>query len=73
MRDNVQMTMGHTSLNAKIDNFFASRGFGFNPGTMKRARLRQIIQLEAASDADLAALGVAREDILAHVFRDLLN
>ena len=73
MRDNVQLSMGHTSLNAKIDYFFASRGLGFNPGSLKRARLRQIILLEAASDDDLAEIGLRREDILPHVFKDLLG
>ncbi|WP_121631588.1 hypothetical protein [Tropicibacter alexandrii] len=71
MRDNVQLSMGHTSLNAKIDHFFTSRGFGYNPGRLRRARLREIIALEAASDADLAAMGLRRDDILPYVFRDL--
>lgn len=71
-RDNIQIGMGHGSLSLKIDQYFATLGFGVNPGGLRRARLRQIIALETASDAQLAAMGLRREDILPHVFRDLL-
>ncbi|BBU57270.1 hypothetical protein KU6B_35350 [Mameliella alba] len=71
-RDNVQIGMGHRSLNSRIDVFLSEVGFGMNPGQLRRARLRQIIALECASDAELAALGIARDDILSFVFRDLL-
>ena len=72
-RDNIQIGMGHTSLGAKIDQYFAAIGLGFNPARMRRARLRQIIALEASSDAQLAAMGLKRDEILPHVFRDLLT
>ncbi|WP_136442660.1 hypothetical protein [Pacificoceanicola onchidii] len=72
-RHNVQIAMGHRSLGAKIDTYLASIGFGFNPGRMRRARLGEIIALEAASDAQLADMGLHRDDILPHVFRDLLT
>ncbi|MFZ7090051.1 hypothetical protein [Primorskyibacter sp. 2E233] len=72
-RHNVQIGMGHASLGSKIDNYFASIGLGFNPGKMRKARLREIIVLEAASDEELADMGLHRDDILPHVFRDLLN
>ncbi|MFW2542023.1 hypothetical protein ACN2XU_05230 [Primorskyibacter sp. 2E107] len=65
--------MGHASLARKIDCYFSSIGFGFNPGQMRRARLREIIALESASDQQLADMGLDRSDILPHVFRDLLN
>ncbi|MBV7396835.1 hypothetical protein [Mameliella sediminis] len=71
-RDNVQIGMGHRSLNARIDVFLTEVGFGMNPGQLRRARLRQIIALESASDAELARLGIGRDDILPFVFRDLL-
>ncbi|WP_299923849.1 hypothetical protein [uncultured Pelagimonas sp.] len=71
-RDNVQMAMGNVSLGRKIDQFFTERGFGLNPAGLRRARLRQIIQLEAQSDHDLAQIGLKRDDILPHVFRDIL-
>ena len=73
MRDNVQIRMGHTPLMRKIDCFFASRGLGVNPYTLRRARLARIIALEASSDAELAEIGLERDEILPHVFGDLLN
>ncbi|WP_425098612.1 hypothetical protein [Tropicibacter sp. S64] len=72
-RHNVQIAMGHGSLATKIDRYFSTIGFGFNPGQLRRARLREIIALEAATDAQLEAMGLDRDDILPHVFRDLLN
>lgn len=71
-RDNVQIGMGHTSLKRKIDLYLTEVGFGINPAALKRARMGQIIALESASDAELANLGIARDQILAFVFRDLL-
>ena len=71
-RDNVQIGMGHRSLNTRIDVFFTELGFGVNPGRLRRARLSQIIALECASDAELARLGIDRDKILPFVFRDLL-
>ena len=73
MHDTITMGLGHTSLNRKIDLFFASRGMGVNGYGLKRARLRQILALECASDADLALIGLTRDDILPHVFADLLT
>ncbi|AUC54825.1 MAG: hypothetical protein ACU0CC_12440 [Sagittula sp.] len=72
-RDNVQVRIGHVSLYSKIDWFLAERGLGFNPGTLRRARLREIIQLETLSDSDLERIGLTRDDILPHVFRDLFH
>lgn len=71
-RDNVQIGMGHDSLNRRIDFFFLNLGLGLNPYALKRARMKQIILLQSASDAELARMGLRREDILSHVFRDLL-
>lgn len=36
-----------------------------------RSRRDQIVALEARSDAELAEMGLKREDIAHHVFRDL--
>ncbi len=71
-RDNVKIGMGHTSLNRKIDIYLTEVGFGMNPATLKRFRMRQIIALESASDAELAGIGIDRNQILPFVFRDLL-
>ncbi|WGW02315.1 hypothetical protein [Tropicibacter oceani] len=64
--------MGHASLSTKIDSYFLSIGLGFNPAALRKARLREIILLETASDAELADMGLDRDGILPHVFRDLL-
>lgn len=72
-RHNVQIAMGQGSLATKIDYYLSSIGFGFNPGQMRRARLREIIVLETATDDQLRDMGLDRKDILPHVFRDLLN
>ncbi|MGP6086670.1 hypothetical protein [Antarctobacter jejuensis] len=71
-RDNVKIGMGHTSLKRKIDIYLTEVGFGVNPATLKRSRMRQIIALESASDAELAGIGIDRDQILPFVFRDLL-
>ncbi|SMX43813.1 hypothetical protein MAA8898_02910 [Maliponia aquimaris] len=71
-RDNVTIGMGHTSLKGKIDLYLTEVGFGMNPAALKRARLGQIIALESATDAELASIGIARDQILPFVFRDLL-
>ena len=70
---NVQIALGQTPLGAKLDLFFASMGQGLNPDRLRRARLHEIIVLEAMSDADLAAIGLHRDEILPHVFGDLLS
>lgn len=38
-----------------------------------RSRTDEVEFLEAKSDAELAKLGIKREDILRHVFRDLMH
>ena len=73
MRDNVTIALSHSSLKTRIDLFFVSRGLGVNPYSLRRARLREIIALESQTDAELARQGLTREDILPHVFSDLLN
>ncbi|GGB09721.1 hypothetical protein [Allosediminivita pacifica] len=69
---NVRIAMGRESLHGKIDRFFTERGFGVNPDGLRRARMREIITLEIMSDAELAHLGIGRDEILPFVFRDLL-
>ncbi|WP_417722297.1 hypothetical protein [Salipiger sp.] len=70
---NVQIGMGRGSLRQKIDMYFVTVGLGVNPYALRRARMRDIIALESKSDSDLAHMGLAREDIVGHVFRDLLT
>ncbi|APZ53926.1 hypothetical protein [Salipiger abyssi] len=70
---NVQIAMGRTPLRQKIDMYFTNLGLGLNPYALRRARMREIISLEMKSDAQLARMGLSRDEILPHVFRDLLS
>ena len=71
--ENVQFAFAPPGLWHRIDTYFASIGLGFNAAGLRRTRLRQVIALEAKSDRDLARMGLRREDIPAHVFRDVLG
>lgn len=44
---------------------------GFEQYAKARSRVEQIEKLEAKSDAELAKMGIARDQIAYHVFRDL--
>jgi uncharacterized protein YjiS (DUF1127 family) len=54
-----------------FDRFFTGIGQGFNAYLESRSRIRQIEALNAKSDAELAAMGLSRDRIPAHVFSDL--
>jgi len=56
----------------QIDQFLASVGFGFNPGEMRRAVRPDALRLSAKSDAELACLGIRRDEIPAYVLRHRL-
>ncbi len=71
--DNVTIAMGHAPLGSRIDRYFAGIGLGVNPYGLRRARMARIIDLEMKSDAQLARMGLSRDDILPHVFGDLLT
>lgn len=71
--DNVTIGLGRVPLRTKIDTYFTNIGFGLNPDGLRRARMAQIISLEMKSDAQLARMGLTRDDILPHVFGDLLT
>jgi hypothetical protein len=55
---------------SRIDAFFNRFGQGVNAYLEARARSAQIEALEAKSDGELAHMGLTRDRILAHVFRD---
>jgi len=57
------------SIDAAIDLFLAGVGFGFNPGEMRRAIRPDALRLHAKSDAELACLGIRRDEIPAYVLR----
>jgi len=60
-----------TGFRARIDNFFAGLGQGFNAYVESRSRINQIHKLNALSDAELEKRGIKRDEIPAYVFRDL--
>ena len=59
-------------LKAILDTFFAELGQGFNAYLASRPKLVEIERLYALTDAELAEMGLARDEIPRHVFRDLL-
>lgn len=56
------------TLAARVDLYLAGRGFGANPYLERRARMPELLRLDRMSDADLAAAGLTREVLVAHVF-----
>lgn len=69
-QDDVQVTFIRPGLWSRIDLFFAEKGQGFNPLPFVRQRMQSILRPEAMSDADLAAFGLRRDEILDFVFED---
>lgn len=57
------------SIDLHFDAFLCSLGFGVNPGGLKRAYRREALRLNTKSDAELALIGITREQIPAHVMR----
>ncbi len=66
----LNVTFIHPGLRHRIDLFFAAQGQGFNAASYVRARLPSILRLDAMTDAELAACGLTRADILPFVFED---
>lgn len=57
-------------LMARVDAFFASLGQGMNAYMHRKSRMDEIEALNAKSDAELAEIGITRDDIPRYVFRD---
>ncbi|MEL7091042.1 MAG: hypothetical protein AAFN94_04835 [Pseudomonadota bacterium] len=60
------------SIWASIKSFFHAIGAGMMESAAYEARIRRIDALSAKSDAELAKMGLRRQDITAYVFRDLM-
>ena len=56
-----------------ISGFFSAIGRAMIVSASADARLRKVEQLNAKTDAELAAMNLRREDIPAFVFRDLMH
>lgn len=63
-------TMQQRTLRARIDAFFAGLGQGVNAYLERQSRIAEIERLAALGDDELAALGIERDRIVQHVFRD---
>lgn len=60
------------SLFAPIRKFFALFGQAMITAAENSSRMRRIEALEAMTDEELAARGLKRENIVRHVFQDLM-
>jgi hypothetical protein len=54
-----------------IGAFFVRIGEALMTASANSGRMRKVEFLQAKSDADLAKMGLKRDDIVHHVFRDL--
>lgn len=61
----------HTGISAKLAGMFHSISVAMVAYMERRARTEQITALQGKSDAELAKLGITREQIPSYVFRDL--
>lgn len=57
------------SVDPMIDTCLAEMGLGFNPGDIRRRLRREVLRLNARSDAQLALFGIERSEIPAYVLR----
>lgn len=60
-------------LRARVDAFFTALGQGLNAYIETRSRSAELQRLFDMSDAELARIGLTRDGIVAHVFRDRLG
>ncbi|MDX1780942.1 MAG: hypothetical protein R3256_06445 [Thalassovita sp.] len=65
------VSINKTGLRDRFEGFLAGISVGFTAYMDRIARTRQIEYLNAKSDAELAKLGLKREDIPRYVFRDV--
>ena len=66
------ITAAATLVGTAITGFFARLARAAMAASTGQARLDEANRLQAKSDAELAELGLKREDIIHHVFRDFL-
>jgi len=55
-----------------LDLFLAEHAAGMNGYMISRKRLASLVEMYSLSDSELAAMGLARKDIPAFVFEDIL-
>ena len=54
----------------RVARYFTDICSELEPASEKQARIDKVRELEAKSDEELSDLGLLREDIVDHVFRD---
>ena len=73
---NIQITHGSDRLHRIFDGLksvFSAIGHGMMSVANANRRMLMVEKLQAKSDAELAKMGIRREDIVRHVFRDMLD
>lgn len=55
-----------------FSGFFQSVGTALTVNATAEARLREVKRLHGLSDGELAEMGISRDRIVHHVFRDML-
>ncbi|WP_415921344.1 hypothetical protein [Tateyamaria sp. SN6-1] len=65
-------TQQTTSVWASIKDFFSMVGEAMTMSAAAEVRMRRIDALNAKTDAELAEMGLRRQDIASYVFRDLM-
>lgn len=60
-----------TGFSGKLSAFFSALSVGMVAYMERRSRSEVIAKLQSKTDAELAVLGIKRDEIPAYVFRDL--
>lgn len=69
----ISQAQPHSSFFPRISDFFKSVLKAVDLAASTNLRIAQIEKLNAKSDAELKKIGLRREDIARHVFRDLYH
>ena len=62
----------NTGLLGRIGQWFMDLGQAFFVARGMEARMVQLQQLQSKSDEELAAMGLKRDELARHVFRDII-
>jgi len=68
---NTTTHIADSGVRSGIANFFQAFGAAMTSYMERRSRADQIARLNALSDEQLAKMGITRDGIPAHVFRDM--
>lgn len=69
----VAVSQTQSGLLTRISEFFSSMAVSLQVANESQARLDQIQRLQSKTDDELAAIGLTRDDIVRHVYRDMFN